>query len=115
MEPFFDGGMFELIIIIGLGYLVNFIFLKRYLLVFFSILSLASPVLLFFFRNGELFYFSAMMTIFNSILLVILLWKERKKSIGEPLFDLRKFREKLPGQKVVRKQDEAVPAEPQGI
>ena len=48
MEPFFDGELFELLIAIGIGSSLNFVFKKKYLLVIYSIISVSAPILLFF-------------------------------------------------------------------
>lgn len=95
MEPFIDGGIFEVIIAIAFGYAINFIFLKKYLLLFFSVLSVAAPVLLIFSPKGELYYMLFGLCLFNSLFLVILLWKERIKNPHHPLFDIEKFRRKI--------------------
>jgi len=92
MEPFIDGGLIELFIAIAaLGYLINFIFLKKYLLVLFSIVSGLAPVLLFFLHHTALFYLLVALCVCNSILLIAVLWKIRIQTPYEPLFDLKKY------------------------
>lgn len=93
MEPFFDGGLIELLIAIGIGYTLNFIFLKKYLLVFFSIVSIVAPVLLFYVNQGEIYYLLVGVCIFNTIFLNTLLWKQRLTEPDKPLFDLKKYLE----------------------
>lgn len=90
MEIFVDGGLFELLIAAVLGYMINYIFLKKYLLILFSVISVAAPVLLLFTGKGDLFYFLIALTLINSILLVILLWTERKRHPFEPLFKIER-------------------------
>lgn len=94
MEPFFDGGLFELLIAIGIGYALNFIFLKKYLLVFFSIVSIAAPALLFFVNSREIFYWLVGACIFNTIFLITLLWKQRITEPDKSLFEVKKYLEK---------------------
>src|SRR5215213_9134730 len=95
MEPFIDGGLFEILIALSFAYVVNYVFLKRYLLLLFSIVSVAGPVLLIFLKREELYFWITGLCIFNSILLVLLLWKQRRASLGKPLFDVEKLRSKL--------------------
>ena len=101
MELFFDGGLFELLIVIGFGYLINFIFLKRYLLIFFSSISIAFPILLLFINHGEFYYYMVGLCIFNSLLLTILLWQKRLELPDKALFDIQKFRNKFLNKKKV--------------
>jgi len=95
MEPFFDGGLFELIILVAAGYVVNFIFLKKYLLIFFSLVALVAPVLLLFVKTGEVFYWLVSMCIFNALFLVVLLWKQRLSNPNQSLFEVKKYVEKF--------------------
>jgi len=95
MEPFIDGGLFELLIALAFVYMVNYIFLKKYLLFFFSTVSIISPLLLIFLNKGELYFCIVGLCIFNSILLVVLLWKQRRIIPHKPLFDVKKIRDKL--------------------
>ena len=95
MEPFIDGGLFELLFALGLIYMINYVFLKKYLLIFFSIVSIIAPVMLFFLKKSELFSFIAGLCIFNGVLLVLLLWKQRQTSPGKPLFDAGKLKERF--------------------
>lgn len=95
MEIFVDGGLFELIIAIAFGYAINYIFLKKYLLIIFSCIAILSPVTLIFFNSGELYYWLITICIINAILLVLLLWKERLKVPKQPLFDVGKFKRKF--------------------
>jgi hypothetical protein len=95
MEIFIDGGLFEFLIAVTLGYMVNYIFLKKYLLFFFSAVSIISPLLLIFLNKGELFFCIVGLCIFNSIFLVVLLWKQRQTIPHKPLFDVKKLRDKL--------------------
>jgi len=88
MEIFADGGLFELVIIAGIGYAINFIFLRKYLLYIFSALTFASPVSLIFISRGELYYLCVSLCVFNSIFLIILLWRQRARFPKEDLFDI---------------------------
>lgn len=91
MEPFIDGGLFEIFILVLLGSLLNYIFLKKYLLFMFSIVIFIGPVLLFFVPKGIWFDIIASLCLLNSVLLIILLWRERKLKPETPLFNI-KFR-----------------------
>ncbi|HYV91030.1 MAG TPA: hypothetical protein VE978_04580 [Chitinophagales bacterium] len=95
MEVFVDGGLFELLLAVAFGYAINFIFLKRYLLVIFSGLCILTPVALIFLGRGELYYWLISICILNSIFLVILLWRERQRVPNQPLFDVEKFKRKF--------------------
>jgi MFS-type transporter involved in bile tolerance (Atg22 family) len=88
MEIFIDGGLFELLLAVSLGYIINIIFLKKYLLILFSAISISASILTIFLNKGEVFYFLASINIFNSILLVVLLWKQRTKFPSQPLFNI---------------------------
>ena len=92
MEIFIDGGLFELLAAISLGYIINIIFLKKYLLILFSAVSVSATILTIFFNKGDIFYFLAAINIFNSILLVVLLWRQRSKYPNQPLFDIGKIK-----------------------
>ena len=92
MEIFIDGGLFELLLAVAFGYAINFIFLKKYLLIIFSAISLIAPVALFFFNNGELRYWIISICIINSILLVTLLWRQRQDFPGRPPINIEKFK-----------------------
>ena len=92
MEIFIDGGLFELLAAISLGYIINIIFLKKYLLIIFSAVSVSATILTIFFNKGDIFYFLAAINIFNSILLVVLLWRQRSKYPNQPLFDIGKIK-----------------------
>ena len=95
MEIFVDGGLFELLIALSLGYLINVIYLRKYLLVVYSCVAIASPILLFFLVRNDIFYLLAAITLLNSILLVVLLWRQRMHMPGKPLFNLRNWRAKF--------------------
>lgn len=92
MEVFVDGGLFELILAVAFGYAVNFIFLKKYLLIIFSAISLLAPVALFFINSGELRYWIISICLINSILLIFLLWKQRLDFPGRPVINIEKFK-----------------------
>jgi hypothetical protein len=95
MEPFFDGGLFELFIAIGVGYSLNFIFKRKYLLVIYSIISIATPILLLFTNKSEMFIWLVSISIFNSTLLIIFLWKQRLSNPNKSLFETEKLLEKF--------------------
>lgn len=93
MEIFLDGGVFEFLAAVVLAYAVNFIFLKKYLLILFSVLTIASPILLIFYNTGELYYYCVSISILNAIFLVTLLWRERQKCPKTPLFKYQSIKE----------------------
>ena len=93
MEIFIDSGLFELLFAITLGYIFNFIFLNKYLLILFSVFAISAPMLAFFFHTGDFFYFLVSFSIVNSILLVFLLWKEYHRLPHKPLVDIEKFKQ----------------------
>jgi hypothetical protein len=88
MEIFVDGGLFEAVAIVGVAYCINYIFLKKYLLIIFSVLSGLAVLAIFFFRQGEIFYFSAAICTLNTTLLIVMLWREKKRGGERPLFDV---------------------------
>jgi hypothetical protein len=91
MEIFLDGGLFELIILIAFASIINFIFLRKYLLIVYSILTPAAPVGIFFVKNKELLDCLVTFCLFNSIILVILLWQHTKGNEPGKLIDLAKL------------------------
>jgi hypothetical protein len=91
MEPFFDGGLFEVLFAIGIGYFLNFIFQRKLLLIIYTGVSIMAPVLLLFVKTGEIYYWAVGITIFNTILLVVLFWKQKITEPGKPLFDTEKY------------------------
>lgn len=95
METFLDGGLFELLIAILFASFLNIIFLKKHLLIIFSILVIVSPVVLLFINKNELYYWIVSICFFNSCLLTILLWKEKKKHPKEALFNVEIMKNKL--------------------
>ncbi len=86
MEPFIDGGLFEILVAGLFTTVINFIFRNRVLLFLYSLLSIASPVLLLFIRSGEAFNYLIALCLFNAIFLVILLWKAKAGQPDAPLF-----------------------------
>ena len=95
MEPFFDGGLFELLIAIGVGYSLNFIFKRKYLLFIYSIISIVAPIFLLFARKSEMFIWLVSINIFNSIILIIFLWRQRLSTPNKSLFETDKLLEKF--------------------
>lgn len=93
MEPFIDGGLFELFIAIGVGYSLNFIFKRKYLLVIYSIMSIAAPIILLFTNKSELFLWLVSINIFNSTILIIFLWKQQLSNPNKSLFETDKLLE----------------------
>src|SRR6478672_13603457 len=87
MEPFFDGGLFELLLFLGFAICMNAIFFRRYLLVIFSVAVIACPVALFFIHHNELYYWLVAICLLNACLLVTLLWKQKRSHPQQPLFD----------------------------
>ncbi len=97
METFLDGGLFELLFAIGFAYFLNFIYLKKLLLIIFSALIIAVPIILFFVKKNELYSWLVVLCTFNSVLLVVLLWKEKKRNPEESLFNVEDMKNKLAG------------------
>ncbi len=95
METFLDGGVFELLIAILFASFLNIIFLKKYLLIIFSVLVISCPVILLFIYRNELYYWIVSLCFFNACLLIILIWKEKKKHPKEALFDVEIMKNKL--------------------
>ena len=95
METFLDGGLFELLIAIGFAWFLNFIYLKKLLLIIFSFLLIAAPVILFIIKKNELHQWLVGLCTFNAALLIVLLWKEKKRNPGESLFNVEGMRNKL--------------------
>lgn len=58
IEIFVDGGLFELLIALSLGYLINVIYLKKYLLLLFSGVAIPRPSDYYFFQKKMHFTFS---------------------------------------------------------
>jgi hypothetical protein len=95
METFLDGGLFEILIAMVFAIILNFIFLKKYLLIIFSLLIIFCPVILFFINRNELYYWFVSLSIFNSVLLIVLLWREKKTNPNKPLFNVDILKNKL--------------------
>jgi hypothetical protein len=91
MEPFFDGGLFELLVAIGIGSSLNFIFKRKYLLMLYSIASIMATILLFFTTIGEIHQWLIGVNSFNSILLIALLWKQKLSEPNKSLIDTDKY------------------------
>jgi len=91
MEVFVDGGLFELIIIVALGYVFNHVFRNRLLMIVYSVVVVASSILIIFLNRNDFFYVLAVVNILNSILLVTLLWRIRATKNNEPLFNIKKY------------------------
>ena len=85
-----------MIIAMALGYTINYIFLRKYLLIVFSAVSIASPFILLLFKSGELYNWLVAVCILNSILLVVLLWRQRLKFPDRPLFNVDRLKKKIP-------------------
>ena len=97
MEFFIDGGVFELLAAAALTYTVNFIFLKKYLLIFYSLLLIATPILLVFTRNTAIYFVLLFFSFLNAVVFVALLWKLRLQDKKAPLFDSKKITGKWKG------------------
>lgn len=95
MELFLDGGLFEIAGLLLFASVINYIFSKRYLLIIFSAAVLIAPALLFFIKDSEIFNWLMAFMTFNSIVFVLLLWKQRKQVSGGPLFDTDSLKKKL--------------------
>jgi hypothetical protein len=105
MEPFFDGGLFEILFAGLFTTIMNYVFSKRVLLVIFSVLTVATPVLLFFIRTGEAFNCLVMLCLFNAIFLVVLLWKAKYERPVGPLlpFSYKQFLRKYPLRRTIKR------------
>jgi hypothetical protein len=95
MEIFLDGGLFEILIAMSCAIFLNFIFLRKYLLIIFSLLIIACPLMLFFIKKNELYYWVVAFCFMNAILLTVLLWKEKRKNTRGPLFDVENMKNKI--------------------
>jgi hypothetical protein len=95
MEIFVDGGLFELLIALSLGYLINVIYLRKYLLVMYSAVVIAAPVLLLFLPRNDIFYILVAIAVLNAVLLVVLLWRQRMHEPGKPLFNINEWKRKF--------------------
>lgn len=95
MEPFLDGGLFELLFALAFAILVNYIYLKKYLLILYSLMIICAPISLFFIHGSELYYWIEALSLFNSILLVILMWKQKKEKPREPLFNIEEIKRRF--------------------
>ena len=90
MEIFIDGGMFELLAAAALAYTINFIFLKKYLLIIYSLLLIATPVLfLFTSKDNEVYFVLLFFAFFNAVVFVALLWKLKLEDEKAPLFNVK--------------------------
>ena len=90
MEIFLDGGLFEMVGLMLIATLINYIFFKKYLLVIYSVITITSPLLMFFI--GDRFKFVLIsISIFNSIVLVILLWQIKLYHTERKIIDLKAF------------------------
>src|SRR4030095_4277303 len=95
MEVFIDGGLFEIIGLLLFASLFNYIFSKKYLLIFFSVVAISAPFTLFFVKDKEIFYWVVALIIFNSIVFVSLLWKVWTGKDDKRLFDTGYLKRKL--------------------
>lgn len=97
MEIFVDGGLIELAVAAAFAYAVNFIFLKRYLLILYSVLLLATPILFLFNLDKDVYYILVFFSCFNAVAYVALLWKLKFQAGKHPLFDIKKMTDKFQG------------------
>jgi len=107
MEPFLDGGLFEVLLVVGVGYLFNFIFKQKYLLVVYCVLSLALPILILFKNSTDLLFILVGISLLNSGLLTVLLWNKRLTSPQTPLFETQKYLSKFLKKKRIRNVEKA--------
>lgn len=91
MEIFVDGGLFELVIFVALGYVINQVFKNKFFLIVYSVMIIGAPLLIIFMERADMFYILAAINVLNSILLVILLWQLRSVKSNEPLFNIKKY------------------------
>jgi hypothetical protein len=78
MEPVIDGGLFEVMFLIVIGTIINFVFRRRYLLMVYSALAISAPLVFLLMAENELAVFAMVFSLFNAILLVTLLWRAKK-------------------------------------
>ena len=95
MEIFIDGGLFEFIAAIAFGYAINFIFLRKYLLIIYSVIAITCPIILYFFNSGEIHNWILGICVINAIFLVLMLWKHRIDFPGTQLINIQKLKNKL--------------------
>ena len=95
MEIFVDGGLFELILIVGCAYLLNYIFLKKYIFYLYTALSIGSSVSLLFINHGPLYYCCVSCCIFNTAFLFNHLSAYRTRHPGATLFDINALKRKF--------------------
>jgi hypothetical protein len=87
MEIFVDGGLFELILVIGLVCAINYIAVRKWLLIFYSLISVLAAMSLFFIKEWAIFDAAVIVCVMNSILFTVLLWNTRNKE-GSQLIDI---------------------------
>lgn len=103
MEPIIDGGLIEFLAALLLGTALNFIFLRKHLLLLYSVIVVAAPMLLLLVRNDELFYWLIAFCQLNAVLLVTLLWKQRQANPEQPLIAIPRFSQ-LPIVRFIKRQ-----------
>lgn len=96
MEIFIDGGLFELLIFLGFGYGLNYIFKKRFLLIAYCVLALMAPFGILFLQEGWLLDILIAFNVLNAAVFVFLLFDHYKEKKDQPLIDLSRYRKKLP-------------------
>jgi len=99
METFLDGGLFEVLVALLFATFLNFIFIRKYLLIIFSATIILCPFALLIIHKSELYYWLLSFCLFNSVFLVFLIWKEKKTNTSGQLFDVSALRQKLAGLK----------------
>lgn len=52
-------------------------------------------MILFFIHGNELYNWIVTLCLLNAILLIVLIWKQKKEKPGEPLFDVENMKKKL--------------------
>ena len=99
METFLDGGLFEVMLALLIATCLNFIFIRKYLLIIFSATIILCPLTLMFIHKSEFYYLLVSFCLFNSVFLVFLIWKEKRKNTSGQLFDVTALKNKLAGLK----------------
>ena len=96
MEIFIDGGLFELIVFLGFGYVLNFLLKKIYLLIFYCVLAISAPLIILFLQEGWIKDSVVAFNVLNVGVFVFLLLDHYREKKDEPLINLSRYRKKLP-------------------
>jgi len=95
MEIFVDAGLFEFLLVIAFATFLNFIFFRKFLLVIYSLMVIAAPICLFFIHKGVLFNVALIFTLFNCIILLILLWQSKYERPNQKIIKINALKDKI--------------------